>query len=232
MSIVEVSESPFASMLGTNHIPSEDEISAIQKHLVTLVAATTTFDKGIGKLQKELKTLQEARDALCHAIELHKALISPLRRYPDILQEIFHHCLPTAHDATMNHGMHHFCSPTSAATGGISHSQHHHFGPLSSYATDAPVNSKFFHGRMASQENVLTNAREPQRKRVQRVFKSGYRGPEHALQVYPSSKQPFGRKKTPVSPSWMPSDHSRRAGGAWYFIDETNPSLLHSPHYF
>ena len=102
MSIVEVSESPFASMLGTNHIPLEDEISAIQKHLVTLVAATTTFDKGIGKLQKELKTLQEARDALCHAIELHKALISPLRRYPDILQEIFHHCLPTAHDATMN----------------------------------------------------------------------------------------------------------------------------------
>jgi len=38
-----------------------------------------------------------------------------------------------------------------------------------------------FHGRMASQENVLPNLREPQRKRVQGVFKSGYRGPEHAL---------------------------------------------------
>jgi len=38
--------------------------------------------------------------------------------------------------------MHHFCSPTSAATGGISPSQHHHFGPLSSYATDVPVNTQ------------------------------------------------------------------------------------------
>ena len=61
MSTVDVSESPFASILETSHLPSEDEISAIQKYLVTLVAATTAFDKGISKLEKELKTLRGTR---------------------------------------------------------------------------------------------------------------------------------------------------------------------------
>jgi len=86
-----VPESPFATMLKTNHIPSEDEIVAIKKYLVNPAAEAAALNKEIGEMQTTLKGLQEKRDALSHAIGLHKALISPLRRYPDILQEIFHH---------------------------------------------------------------------------------------------------------------------------------------------
>jgi len=101
MLTASVPESPFATMLGTNHTPSEDEIAAIKKYLVNPAAEAAALNKDIDEMQTTLKGLQEKRDALSHAIGLHEALISPLRRYPDILQEIFHHCLPAAHDATM-----------------------------------------------------------------------------------------------------------------------------------
>jgi len=94
--------SPFSSMVENNDIPSEDEITAIQQYLISPLSEATALDEEIAQMQTALKAVQERREALSLTIGTHKALISPLRRYPDILQEIFHHCLPTAHDAKMN----------------------------------------------------------------------------------------------------------------------------------
>ncbi|KAJ7140816.1 hypothetical protein C8R44DRAFT_761931, partial [Mycena epipterygia] len=76
--------SPFASKLGTNYCPTDEEITEIQSLIVEPA------------LRKAINKLAEERTSLGAYVESHKALISPVRRLPlDVIQEIFAACIPT-----------------------------------------------------------------------------------------------------------------------------------------
>ncbi|KAJ7765761.1 hypothetical protein B0H16DRAFT_1524297 [Mycena metata] len=88
--------SPFASRLGTNYCPADDEISQIKAFL---------FDPSLRlkRIDEESAVLQRERDFLATSIDAHKALITPVRRLPlDIIQEIFLACLPAHRNCVMS----------------------------------------------------------------------------------------------------------------------------------
>ncbi|KAF9073398.1 hypothetical protein BDP27DRAFT_1417216 [Rhodocollybia butyracea] len=81
--------SPFASVIGTNHVPSSTELYQLKDLLV--------------EPQHELRNIQSLIDGLLFEksqveayIETHRALMSPIRRIPlEMLVEIFMRCLPS-----------------------------------------------------------------------------------------------------------------------------------------
>ncbi|KAJ7596113.1 hypothetical protein C8J56DRAFT_1022507 [Mycena floridula] len=88
--------SPFQSVLGSNYAPDEAELGHIR-------ALTLAPLLEIEKLNLEIQRLQKARDELQSFAEAHQALLSPIRRIsPELLQQIFIACLPTAHNAVMH----------------------------------------------------------------------------------------------------------------------------------
>ncbi|KAJ6508386.1 hypothetical protein C8R45DRAFT_441359 [Mycena sanguinolenta] len=92
-----LSNSPFANRLNTNYIPSDSEILEIRALLVDPLEEIARIDAQIAQLREKRALLQEPVDA-------HKALISSMRLIPqDILQEIFISCLPTKHNALIDH---------------------------------------------------------------------------------------------------------------------------------
>ncbi|KAK6996908.1 hypothetical protein R3P38DRAFT_2654363 [Favolaschia claudopus] len=87
---------PFQSILNTNYIPTDPEISQIRAHILP-------YEAELAKLNAFIKHLRARRDQVKFYVDSHKALISHPRRLPqDILEEIFLACLPTAHDAVMS----------------------------------------------------------------------------------------------------------------------------------
>ncbi|KAJ7252115.1 hypothetical protein B0H12DRAFT_1018260, partial [Mycena haematopus] len=95
--------SPFASLLGTNHCPSDTELAQIQGHLVEPCLRLKQLDDEISVIRKALDKLTEERDALGVYVAAHRALLSPLRRLPlDIIEEIFMACLPTHRNCVMS----------------------------------------------------------------------------------------------------------------------------------
>ncbi|KAJ7019222.1 hypothetical protein C8F04DRAFT_1148506 [Mycena alexandri] len=95
--------SPFASKLGTNYCPRDEEILEIQSLLTEPCLRLKSLDDEIAALQRTIVTLSEERDALGAYVDAHRALTSPLRRLPfDIIQEIFMACLPTHRNCVMN----------------------------------------------------------------------------------------------------------------------------------
>ncbi|KAJ7147981.1 hypothetical protein C8R46DRAFT_1128702 [Mycena filopes] len=99
-----ISLSPFASKLGTNYCPLDDELLQIRTFLVEpLLSRLKGLDGQIADLQKAMDKLTAERDSVAAFIAAHKALISPVRRLPlDILQEIFAACLPTHRNCVMS----------------------------------------------------------------------------------------------------------------------------------
>ncbi|KAJ7157194.1 hypothetical protein C8R46DRAFT_421707 [Mycena filopes] len=95
--------SPFASKLGTNYCPLDDELVHIRALLVEPLSRLKGLDGQIADLQKAMDKLAAERDTVEAFIAAHKALISPVRRLPlDILQEIFAACLPTHRNCVMS----------------------------------------------------------------------------------------------------------------------------------
>ncbi|KAJ7615510.1 hypothetical protein FB45DRAFT_935866 [Roridomyces roridus] len=87
--------SPFATRLGTNYCPTDEEIIAIESFLIGPSLRVNVLDDEIAALHQRLSTLQDERDGLVTHVEAHRALISPVRRLPlDIIQETFVACLP------------------------------------------------------------------------------------------------------------------------------------------
>ncbi|KAJ7037438.1 hypothetical protein C8F04DRAFT_1209818 [Mycena alexandri] len=95
--------SRFASKLGTNFCPLDEEVLEIQRLLVVPLSRLKDIDHELAELQKAIDELAEERDSVSAYVEAHKALLSPLRRLPlDIMQEIFVACLPTHRNCVMS----------------------------------------------------------------------------------------------------------------------------------
>ncbi|KAJ7704793.1 hypothetical protein B0H17DRAFT_864942, partial [Mycena rosella] len=95
--------SPFASKLGTNYCPRDDEIAEIQTLLLEPTLRLQHLDAEIADLQKAIDKLTTERAGLDAYVDAHKALISPIRRLPlDIMEEIFVTCLPTDRNCAMS----------------------------------------------------------------------------------------------------------------------------------
>ncbi|KIM35524.1 hypothetical protein M413DRAFT_348408 [Hebeloma cylindrosporum] len=92
------------SQIGTNYIPSDEEVHHIKNSILPVpTAKLADLDIEINRIQEVLSNLMEQRQSLSTEIEGYRSLISPARRLPiDILQEIFLHTLPTAHNAVID----------------------------------------------------------------------------------------------------------------------------------
>ncbi|KAJ6594565.1 hypothetical protein B0H19DRAFT_1056835 [Mycena capillaripes] len=95
--------SPFASKLGTNYCPQDEELAQINDLLIEPRLRLKRLDDEITTMQKAIDKLSEERDTLTAYLEAHLALASPLRRLPlDIIEEIFMACLPTNRNCVMS----------------------------------------------------------------------------------------------------------------------------------
>ncbi|KAJ6481687.1 hypothetical protein C8R45DRAFT_1002703 [Mycena sanguinolenta] len=95
--------SPFASKLGTNYCPRDDELVQIKSLLIEPCMRLKRLEDEITALQKTIDRLTEERDTVAAFVEAHKALTSPLRRLPlDIIEELFMACLPTNRNCVMS----------------------------------------------------------------------------------------------------------------------------------
>ncbi|KAJ3522304.1 hypothetical protein NMY22_g11948 [Coprinellus aureogranulatus] len=100
--VVIVKKSSFESVLGTNYIPSDQECKLIQGYLVESELALDADRKRMAELGAMLQDLRIKIDSTQASVNAHRTMISLSRRLPDdILGEIFHHCLPTTHNATL-----------------------------------------------------------------------------------------------------------------------------------
>ncbi|KAJ6594537.1 hypothetical protein B0H19DRAFT_891096, partial [Mycena capillaripes] len=97
-----IMSSPFASKLGTNHCPRDEELVQINDLLIEPCLRLKRLDDEIAIMQTAIDKLFEERDTLSSYVEAHRALASPLRRLPlDIIEEIFMACLPTHRNCAM-----------------------------------------------------------------------------------------------------------------------------------
>jgi hypothetical protein len=95
--------SPFADKLGTNYIPSLEEISEIRGLLMDPTEELGRIQARIDEMEVIVGQLKAKHSLLKTVIDAHQALISPIRRASeDVLREIFLACLPTAHNAIMH----------------------------------------------------------------------------------------------------------------------------------
>ncbi|KAF7367731.1 hypothetical protein MSAN_00837000 [Mycena sanguinolenta] len=95
--------SPFADKLGTNYVPSDEEIAHLRDFLVGPTEQLAKIQAQIDEMELVVGQLKAKRESLQTDIDAHKALISPMRHVPeDVLREIFVACLPTAHNAVID----------------------------------------------------------------------------------------------------------------------------------
>ncbi|KAJ7181066.1 hypothetical protein C8R46DRAFT_885602 [Mycena filopes] len=95
--------SPFASKLGTNYCPLDDEVLQIRALLKAPLSRLKQLDDEIAGLQKAIDELVEERERVRSFVDPHNDLISPFRRLPlDVVQEIFVACLPTHRNCVMS----------------------------------------------------------------------------------------------------------------------------------
>ncbi|KAJ7162273.1 hypothetical protein C8R46DRAFT_955222 [Mycena filopes] len=95
--------SPFASKLGTNYCPKDEERVEIESLLVEPTLRLSRLDEEIVDLQKAIDKLAAERETLGAFVDAHKALMSPTRRLPlDVLEAIFIACLPTHRNCVMS----------------------------------------------------------------------------------------------------------------------------------
>ncbi|KIK52645.1 hypothetical protein GYMLUDRAFT_179884, partial [Collybiopsis luxurians FD-317 M1] len=90
------SESPFSSVLHTNHVPSPSELAKMDTFLAEPQQKLSKLESEILQLQKCLAKLSSERDRARTYITAHRALMSAICRLPaETLAEIFVHCIPT-----------------------------------------------------------------------------------------------------------------------------------------
>ncbi|KAE9390733.1 hypothetical protein BT96DRAFT_1063424, partial [Gymnopus androsaceus JB14] len=87
---------PFASVIGTNHVPTNSELKKLKALLVYPQHGLSCLETEIGRVQTLLNDLWLEKQAIASYIEAHRALTSPVRQIPPgTLAEIFVLCLPT-----------------------------------------------------------------------------------------------------------------------------------------
>ncbi|KAF7348209.1 hypothetical protein MSAN_01774100 [Mycena sanguinolenta] len=102
---MSLADSPFLNRLHTNYVPSDSEILEIRSLLVDPANELARIDAQIEGMEIALAQLKEQRALLKAPIDVHRALVSPMRRIPqDVLLEIFFACLPTEHNALIDPG--------------------------------------------------------------------------------------------------------------------------------
>ncbi|KAF5347266.1 hypothetical protein D9756_009983 [Leucocoprinus leucothites] len=91
------------SSLRAFHPPTDSEIATTRKALQEGLDHLQALENDISRLEKLYNDSLTSQQALTTFISTHKSLISPLNQLPpDLLCEIFHHCLPIAHNAIMS----------------------------------------------------------------------------------------------------------------------------------
>lgn len=89
--------------LNTNYVPTPDEIIDIKDGLAESEGRLRSLSLQIGKLRDRCNQLSVDRERLSIGITKYRGMLAPARRLiPEILQEIFYHCLPTSHNAVMS----------------------------------------------------------------------------------------------------------------------------------
>ncbi len=86
---------PMSGLVGTNYIPSHEQILEINALLTAQFADLARLELEITRVSTQLQHLVSQRDDARAFINSHLAILTPIRRLPvEILQEIFTHCLP------------------------------------------------------------------------------------------------------------------------------------------
>ncbi|KAJ2919892.1 hypothetical protein MD484_g615, partial [Candolleomyces efflorescens] len=89
-------QSPFRSILGTNHIPTERERERIAEFLIEPDTQLAELQDIISEQEEKLQKLKKRCQKLQEYIKAHRVIISLIRQLPDdVLREIFVACLPT-----------------------------------------------------------------------------------------------------------------------------------------
>ncbi|KAJ7123304.1 hypothetical protein C8R43DRAFT_1241181 [Mycena crocata] len=84
------------SHLRTGYVPTSTETKGLQTDLISLT-------KELARLETLIQDLSARRDKIEESIQLHQAVLAPVRRLPDdVLQDIFLACLPTHRNAVMS----------------------------------------------------------------------------------------------------------------------------------
>ncbi|KIK62003.1 hypothetical protein GYMLUDRAFT_84663 [Collybiopsis luxurians FD-317 M1] len=88
--------SPFASVLGTNYVPSLAELAQLKTALVGPQQELYRLESEITRVQAALDCLLSEKKRVEAYIDAHQALMSPIRQIPfETLAEIFSWCLPS-----------------------------------------------------------------------------------------------------------------------------------------
>ncbi|KAF9006684.1 hypothetical protein BDQ17DRAFT_1352197 [Cyathus striatus] len=103
MTSLTMPESPFTNLLHTNFAPSDLEADQIKDFLLESTYQMSNLEDEIVRVQRVLDALKDKFHALSAGVEAHRALLLPIRRLPpDVVCEVFVHCLPSDHNAVMS----------------------------------------------------------------------------------------------------------------------------------
>ncbi|KAJ3878442.1 hypothetical protein F5051DRAFT_327910, partial [Lentinula edodes] len=87
---MNITRSPFHSIIGTNCAPSQVERASLKEFLVAPQLEKSRLEAELSRVQARLKSTEEY-------IHAHQMLLSPIRKLPpETLAEIFMHCVLAA----------------------------------------------------------------------------------------------------------------------------------------
>ncbi|KAJ3804735.1 hypothetical protein F5876DRAFT_82673 [Lentinula aff. lateritia] len=97
----DLMHSPFASVMGINHVPSMGEMLRLKALLAVPHTELDQLELEIARTQLVLDGLLRQKEEIKNYIEAHQALMSPIRQIPsETLADIFVWCLPADRNAT------------------------------------------------------------------------------------------------------------------------------------
>ena len=92
----------FAALLQNNDAPSESTILEVTESLKVALNKLQEIQAEIQRPGKLMETVKMKHQSIQKIIDDHYSILSPARRLsPDVLHEIFFHCLPTHHSSVM-----------------------------------------------------------------------------------------------------------------------------------
>ncbi|KAJ3866947.1 hypothetical protein EV359DRAFT_79061 [Lentinula novae-zelandiae] len=96
----DLMHSPFASVMGINHVPSMGEMLRLKALLAVPRTELNRLEMEIAHTQSVLDGLLRQKEKIQSYIEAHQALMSPIRQIPsETLADIFVWCLPADRNA-------------------------------------------------------------------------------------------------------------------------------------
>ena len=92
----------FVALLQNNDVPSASTICEVAESLKAPLNELQEIEAEIQRLDELMETMKMKRQRIQKIIDDHNIILSPARRLPpDVLHEIFFHCLPTHHNPVM-----------------------------------------------------------------------------------------------------------------------------------